>query len=165
MFVCLYNWQLTSPFSKAKTPSVSRRPSTPLPERDSSGRSASPVQSWGRSFPGLRPELFRFKERPQTSVCCSSSCELSTPAFRHAALFFQRLSDVPRLQHPRGVSPRIFFRGADWACDTHHVLLDLWLCKICIPAQCSNMWLENLFDLLLCFKEVVKRNSFTVLAS
>lgn len=38
--------------------------------------------------PGRWQSYSDFKERPQTSVCCSSSCELSTPAFWLAALFF-----------------------------------------------------------------------------
>lgn len=136
MFACLNNWQLTSHFSKAKTPGGRLGPGG-----DSSGRSG--LQFWvGREVSrGLGQSYSDFKAWPQTSVCCCcSSCKPSTPAFRRAGLFSQRVSDVPGLQHPRGVSPRIFFRGADWARNTRPVLLDLWLRKICIPALRTNMW-------------------------
>lgn len=102
----------------------------------------------GKKFSRGRDQSYSdFKERPQTSVCCSSSCELSTPAFRHAALFYFFSTRVRRSTAstpPRSffffLSPRMFFWGADRERNTRPILLDLWLRKICIPALRANMW-------------------------
>lgn len=125
MFVCQHNRQLTSPSSKAKTASASRRSSLPLPKRDSSGRSASPLQSWGRTFLGPLPELFRFLK------AASDICLLLQQLWgEHTCVPARRLVFSTHVRRSTASTPLA----------TRPILLDLWLRKICIPALSANMW-------------------------
>lgn len=70
-------------------------------------------QFWVREevSPGRDQSYSDFKGRPQTSVRCSSSCELSTPAFRHAALFFNACQTFHSFNTPEEFL-LAFFSGA-----------------------------------------------------